>query len=102
VSYQLAIVKVFPKSFEPYAFHLASDSLPQVNSLPSPDGRCGMVNGKRIRYSCRIKSEAEAKAAALREQRRREGENSLAPARLDGDTKQALEILKPHGATPLP
>jgi hypothetical protein len=63
---------------------------------------CGMVNGKRIRYSCRIKSEAEAKAAALREQRRREGENSLAPARLDGDTKQALEILKPHGATPLP
>jgi integrase len=60
---------------------------------------CGMVNGKRIRYGCRTKSEAEQKAAELRTQRKAEGENSLAPARLDEDARQALEILKPHGAT---
>src|SRR6516165_9389761 len=60
---------------------------------------CGMINGKRIRYGCRTKSEAEDKAAELRAQRKAEGENSLAPARLDEDTKQALAILKPHGAT---
>jgi integrase len=60
---------------------------------------CGMVNGKRIRYGCRTKSEAEDKAAALRAQRRAEGDNSLAPARLDEETKEALGILRPHGAT---
>jgi integrase len=60
---------------------------------------CGMVNGKRIRYGCRTKSEAEDEAAELRAQRRAEGDNPLAPARLDEDTKTALEILKPHGTT---
>ena len=60
---------------------------------------CGLIGGKRIRYSCRTKTEAEEKAAMLRVQRRAEGENSLAPARLDEDAKEALELLKPHGAT---
>src|SRR6516225_385749 len=60
---------------------------------------CGMVNGKRIRYGCRTKTEAEDKAAELRAQRRAEGDNSLAPARLDEDARAAREILKAaHGA----
>ena len=58
-----------------------------------------MINGKRIRYGCKTKSEAEEKATLLRSQRRAQGENSLAPARLDEDTRQALEMLKPHGAS---
>jgi integrase len=60
---------------------------------------CGLINGKRIRYSARTKTEAEEKAAALRLQRRQEGENSLAPVRLEEDARVALDILRPHGAT---
>jgi integrase len=60
---------------------------------------CGMVNGKRIRYSCRTKEQAETRAAELRAQRRAEGDNSLAPARLDEDARQALEILRSYDTT---
>jgi integrase len=60
---------------------------------------CGMINGKRIRYGCRTKEQAEQKAAELRAQRRAEGDNSLAPARLDEETREAMAILKPHGAS---
>jgi integrase len=60
---------------------------------------CGLIEGKRIRYGCRTKAEAEEKAAELRAQRRREGELSLAPTRLDEDARKALAILAPHGAT---
>lgn len=60
---------------------------------------CGLINGKRIRYSCRTKEEALGRAAELRQQRRRNGEESLAPARLDEDTKEALALLAPHGIT---
>jgi integrase len=60
---------------------------------------CGLINGKRIRYSCRTKAEALDKAAELRAQRRRNGEDSLAPKALSEDALAAARLLAPHDAT---
>ena len=61
---------------------------------------CGMIDGKRVRYAFRTKEEAEGKAAILRAQRKGEGEDAFALAKLDRtDAEAALEVLKPHGLT---
>jgi len=61
---------------------------------------CGMIEGKRVRYSFPTKEAAEGKAALCRVGRRNEGNGSFALARIDRvDVETALEILKPHGLT---
>ena len=61
---------------------------------------CGLIEGKRIRFSFGTKEEAEGKAAICRARRRNEGNGVFSLERFDRtDVETALGVLKPHGLT---
>jgi integrase len=61
---------------------------------------CGMMDGRRVRFFYKTKTEAETKAALMRVKRENEGESAFglsANARADADF--ALKLLEPHNVT---
>jgi integrase len=61
---------------------------------------CGLINGKRVRFSYKEKAQAEAQAELMRVKRLNEGREAFSMARRDRtDAAVALEMLESHGVT---
>jgi integrase len=82
-------------------------SWPLIRTRKNPAGDvtsytvdCGIMGGRRIRFSYKTKAEAEGQAALMRIKRLNQGEDAFTMAARDrADAEAGLEMLKPHGVT---